>query len=335
MEEVWNPSAMTRLRDTLTKLRNKKDSAWTFDEFELFLRRYERLGASTIRKRLAHLRFMADRERHVLPVVLDGSREDLVNSFCAYVTAREEIEECDWGALSNDHKAIRNLGRFPGIPSDVWPTAPTRTSHEDLWLPSPEQVYDLLHANYGAKNSFQNAHIRYLLAANFGYGLRAPSELHSLRVQDLDADHHILVVTEPKKSGRRRRLVVEPSWLCCGSKRLGLADNLKWRARTKSQTDAFFARKDGSPYPSKEMLAKDLNAAVKPLFPWYHPYLGRHWSVNAQLVETGGDWNKVARWHGHENVKQTMSAYAPSFEVYARLYGKNWLARAFEKNARK
>lgn len=171
------------------------------------------------------------------------------------------------------------------------------------------------------------------MAANFGLGLRAPSELHKLKVTDLDVRNHILVVTEPKKSGKRRRLVLEPDWLCCGKKRLGLAGYLKWRAMTNPTTDAFFVRQDGTAYPSKEMLSKDLNEKVKPLFPWYHPYLGRHWSVNARLVETHGDWNKVARWHGHENVKQTMTAYAPSYEVYARLYGKNWLARAFAQRA--
>mgnify|MGYP001792736860 CR=1 FL=1 len=74
---------MTRLRDTLSKLRERKENAWTFEEFDLFLRRYERLGASTIRKRLTHGRCMAKSERQAMPGVRDGKREESEKSVCA------------------------------------------------------------------------------------------------------------------------------------------------------------------------------------------------------------------------------------------------------------
>jgi hypothetical protein len=47
------------------------------------------------------------------------------------------------------------------------------------------------------------------------------------------------------------------------------------------------------------------------------------------------DWNAVARWHGHESVKMTMSSYARAVEINEVKHGRGWLTRAFgrpEKN---
>lgn len=41
------------------------------------------------------------------------------------------------------------------------------------------------------------------------------------------------------------------------------------------------------------------------------------------------DWPGVARWHGHESVKMTMSTYARAVELNEAKYGRGWSSRAF------
>jgi hypothetical protein len=41
------------------------------------------------------------------------------------------------------------------------------------------------------------------------------------------------------------------------------------------------------------------------------------------------DWNRVAKWHGHTSVHETMETYAPAVEVHQQMYGDDWISRAF------
>lgn len=70
---------------------------------------------------------------------------------------------------------------------------------------------------------------------------------------------------------------------------------------------------------------------VTPRFPWFYPYLGRHWSVNARLIDQGFDYARVAAWHGHESVNMTKNSYEHSARLHESLHGGSWLARAFKK----
>jgi len=208
MHDAWNTYA-SRLRDKLSHLKAPAND-WTTDELVMYLRDYKRRNARTIQCRLAQLRFMSEHPK--MPVQLHADRFTLVNSFYLYAKYRETVEGKAATAVVNDHKAIRVLGDFLGIPREVWPTAPTPLQSDERWLPTPEQVYDLLHADYAPRPnvSYENALVKALLLLDFGVGVRFPSEAHALRLRDFDPERHLLVVTEPKKSGRRRTLLLEP-----------------------------------------------------------------------------------------------------------------------------
>ena len=79
---------------------------------------------------------------------------------------------------------------------------------------------------------------------------------------------------------------------------------------------------------SKYALALYVNEMVKPKFPWFHPYLGRHWSCTARLIDWDFDYTRVADWHGHESVNMTRRAYEHNARILKRMHGGDWLARA-------
>lgn len=327
MEQAWSSHA-ARLRARLEEIKTPVQD-WTTEELEMYLRDYKRRKRSTIRTRLCQLRFMENYAP--MPVKLHGTRYELVQSFFLYSRVREEEEKAPATTLINDHKAIRSLGDFLGIPREIWPTAPTEPKNDERELPSPEDIYDLLHADYTPRPnvSYENALVKALLLLDFAVGVRFPSEAHSLRLRDFDPERHILTITEPKKSGRRRTVLIEPEWICCSARQASLANYLAWRKKVdpEGREDAFFLKPNGRPFHSKFGLSKFLNDHVKPRFPWFHPYLGRHWCANARLIDQGFDYARVADWLGHERLDMTRREYEHGARIYERLYGRHWLDR--------
>lgn len=360
VEAGWDVAANVKLQATLRALREGSASNWTMDEFIQYLLFYKRRKPKTVDDYRRQLNFMA---RHAIaPVQLKGTRTELVESFSMYVTVREQVEGCPPTSLKNDHHAIRALGAFLGIPDNVWPTCPTVVVKESRWVPRPEQVYELLHSQFGTTRSYEHQLTRYMLAYSFGIGVRPPSELLTIRVPDIDLDNGVIVITEAKKGSRRREQVIKPRWLCDAENRLSIK---RWiegpRNLCNPQTDALFPNVDGHPFTTTEACGQFLKRHVcgderrewrcwdeddprpGPRFPWYQPYISRHWSCNARLIETAYrvkgqwqyDWNAVARWHGHESVKMTMNTYARAVEVNHQKYGDNWLTRAFGRPEKK
>lgn len=331
MKEAWNTFA-SGLRNQLEALKEPFPE-WSMDEFEMYLRDYRRRQPSTIQCCKRYLAFM---ELHPhMPVHLHGDRFQLVNSFFLYVRYREVVEKAGPGALRNDHKAIRALGGFLGIPDNVWPTAPTALATDERWMPMPEQVYDLLHASYSPKPfvGFQHHLVRGLLVFDFLIGPRMPSEAYALRVADFNPDRHTLVITEPKKSGRRRTLLVEPEWACCSTRHPSLQNYLDQRDKVAERSqEVFFVQENGLPFASKDTLRNFLDENVKPQFPWFYPYLGRHWCANARLIDSGHNYIQVADWLGHEDVNMLRREYEHNAKLHERLYGNNWMARVARRS---
>jgi integrase len=330
MHDAWNSFA-SRLRQKLETLKEPTPE-WTMDEFKMYLRDYRRLGASTIAKRVSQLGFMELHPR--MPVHLHGDRFSLVNSFFLYVRYREDVED-KAEATINDHRAIKALGEFLGIPSEIWPTAPTAQQTDERWIPTPEQVYDLLHASYAPRPFVDYNHhlVKGLLVFDFLIGPRMPSEAHKLQLTDFNPEQHTLVITEPKKSGRRRTLLLEPEWACCSTRHPSLANYLTWRDKVAERSQkAFFLRDTGEPFASKHGISDFLGDRVKPQFPWFYPYLGRHWCANARLIDSGFDYIRVADWLGHEDVNMLRREYEHNSRLHQRLYGNDWLARVARRS---
>lgn len=332
MAFIRGPDYPARLRTILSEQTQDKKYAWTIDQFEWWMPDWKNLQPSTRTSRLATLARLAGHPVH--PVVLQGMAAEIVTSFYHHYRHRRDVEGKSPAALSNDFKAIRLLGAFLGIPDNAWPTQPPVPRKAKKMLPSPEEVYDLLHDQYtpDARNSYENALIRYLLAVDFGLGLRYPNEAWSLRVQDVDLDSHTVVVTENKKRGSTRRLLIEPTWLCCNHTTLSLRNWLDWRSKVDvGGTDALFLKPDGQPFRSANYLRVWLAQRVQPKYPWFTGYTGRRWCANARLIDSGFDHARVADWLGHEGVDMLRRHYEQDARLHEKMHGKDWISRAFRR----
>lgn len=321
-----------RLRGIIDALR-EPDRSWTIQEYADHLATWDRLKDRVVAERLRHLRRL---EHHpIIPVNTHGTRWDLVDSFRRFVRHREHVEHATATAIVNDYKAIRALARFRGIPATVFPKPPVVVETARPELPSPEQVRQLMSTDYAAnaRNSYENHLVKYLLAFDFGFGPRFPSEAYALRIQDFNPQNHTIVIREPKKSMRTRRLYIEPEWLCCAKTRLSLANYAtKWRPKVDvGGTDAFFLTKTGEPFHNELAISRYLEKRVKRRYPWYHGYLGRTWNATARLIDWGHDHGRVANWLGHGNVEKLRKHYEIDARLNEKVHGGNWLLRAFDQ----
>lgn len=320
----------TRLRAMLDELRNDVQRAWTAEEFVAYHRDWRRLAPSTVQGYLRDLRRMG--AHPVAPVALEGTKEDLVHSALVYLAHREHVEGAGAAAIGNDHRALRALGRLLGIPADVWPPRPTQPRHDDRWLPSPADVHGALTASYGPRRSYTANLIRYWLAYGFGLGVRSPSELHAMRVHDLDLDARTLVVREPKKGHRRRTLYVEPDWLLDGGNVASLGNWLAWRDKCQPETDAMFPRWDGQEWSNPTAMRAWIAPRIQAEASWYHPYLARHWCATVRLIESAWNWESTADWLGHDKTDLLRQTYARGSKIYAASHGTTGLLqRGFSK----
>lgn len=304
---------------------------WSFDEYLEWLKDYKGRQPSTIDRQYRALRRMANHP--VQPLKLDGTPRELVESFYEAYRYAVDVEDRGPGALKNDFEAVRSLGAFLGVPRDVWPAQPTNPRKERDLLPTPEEVHALVHADYtpNAAKNYENQLIKYLLVYDFGIGARLPSEAWVLKVGDFDPATHTIVITEPKKGSPRRRLLIEPEWLCCGVTRPSLAQYAEaWRPKVDvGGTDAFWLKPNGEPFPTPGALGRWLSRRVKKRFPWFYPYLGRTWTANARLIDWDFDYQRVAQWLGHDKADRLRKSYEQDARIHQRLYGEHWIYRAF------
>jgi hypothetical protein len=339
MTDTWGPDAMSRLRETIATLREAEDPDWTEEDLVLFLKRYERQRVSTIKTRLRQLRFMRDYEGS--PVAIHGTKNEIVNTFLRYVTYREEIADAGPSALVNDHSAIRTLGKMLAIPENVWPTRPKLEDKDERWIPSPEQVHDLLHTDFyttpSPRRNPRNAWARYVLAFSFGFGVRTPSEPYALPAEGIRPASGTAKIVEPKKGHSTRTVYVKPEWLLESRRHLALDNWMTWRDELDPMTGKAFCRPDdsGQAYASKWGLRQALIRAVNNVdgFDWWYPNLGRYWGINARLIDTGFDYEEVARWTGHTSVDRLINDYDQGARRLLEIHGDNWLHRAFSAQA--
>jgi integrase len=207
------------------------------------------------------------------PVAPWGSKDEAVDTFLRYVVYRETVDDTNRGAPANDHKAFRTLCDLVGIDRDKLPVVPTPPAREPRDIPRPRTSTSCstpASCPAGAATP-ENQLLRYVLAFSFAFGVRTPSEVVTMSVDDLHFDTGEITITEPKKSGRRRRLLVDPRGLLGASNTMSLSNWLTWRDKIDPDTDQLFPRMDRKARKRKQNLFNWLRVRVLDKFPWWYP----------------------------------------------------------------
>ena len=304
-------------------------------EFESFLLDHQERKKSTVDQRMRDLRRIANHPRR--PVDLHAPPAEFVRQVIDFLAYRRDVEGKAATARVNDIRALRPWAVFNGLDPKLLPVQPHVPRRARERLATPEEVYALLHHPYTPEpdRNPENLLVRGMLTYCMS-GWRFPSEAWSAVKDDLDPEWHLLTVHEMKKAGTIRRILVEPTQLCCRPNRMSMANWSKARGRVdRGLSDALFVKPDGTPFPSKEAMRSWLLRRVQPVFPWFQGYTLRRWIANALLVEWDFDYARVAEQLGHESVDMTRRTYEHEARLHARMYGKDWLARALARPRRK
>lgn len=333
-----SPAERARLRDILegNEDRNKD---WTEEEFEHWMI-WERLGLKTRKQRRRDLKRMAIHGVH--PVKIHGTRFEIVDTFTEFSTYRELVERVGAPGIRNDYKAIKTLGKYRGIPLTAWRRPPpiVRRPHADM--PSPEMIRALLRSKFAPDpaHSYEHHLVQYILAWDFFFGPRFPSEFVAMLVDDWRPATHSLWWRMTKMEGESHQVVIEPRWMCCGRNFPSLHNYVhKWRPKVDvGGTDAMLLDPNGEPFKSPEALKAWMDERVKPVaeklgfgerFERYHGYLGRTWCAQARLIRWDRNFGRVAQWLGHADGDQVIARYGRDVEVNAAIHGDHWLERTF------
>lgn len=308
-----------------------KTNEASFDDISLHALLRQRLSENTIEKRLRYARFM---EHHIIPV---DFREPTIENFTRHMDYREQIEKATPNALVHEWKTMRMFLKAYGIP--LWDyKAPIVPKSNKKILPFPETAREFWHYNYSI-HKYERKLYQYLFFFSFMVGVRNPSELVNLKTTDIIFNKNksaILTITETKKHNSERSIIL-PYELACDPRHKSLQNWLtSWRPRVEKDNseDFLFIQPNGKPFTGC-FLRKKLSEHGKRVWPYFHPYVTRHWNAVAKLIEqrvkTGTfDCLPVRNWLGHEQLQTTMT-YVKYAEQYYNEAPYDWLKRALKR----
>lgn len=328
MQKAISLQTINRLECPITL--NPQTATFTDIEIHAYLR--QRLSQSTIDKHLRYARYM---EKHDMPV---DFRNPTIENFLRHLDYREQIEypPASSNALHHEWKAMKMFLRAYGItPWDI-KLPPTARSRVQI-IPLPEIVQKFWHYKY-SKHRYERKLYQYMFFHSFLLGLRMPSEITILKTEDIIFNPNgtaILTITEPKKRYSQRTIVL-PQIIATDPLHKSLKNWLdSWRPRVENQysDDYLFIQPNGKPFTTRYM-GKKLSQQGKRVWKHYHPYISRHWSCIARLIEqkinTGTfDCYPVKNWHGHETITST-EQYIKHAEQYYNIASYNWLKRVLK-----
>jgi integrase len=305
-----------------------KQKTATFDDIKLHAELRQRLKESTIIKNLRYARFM---ERHKISIDFNNLN---YTQFIRHMDYRERVENATPDALKHEWKSMRMFLKAYCI--DNWSyRAPPAPKPPMRILPFPETVHKFFHFKY-SKDNYETKLYQYLFFFGFLVGVRPPSEIVELKIEDVYLDDNgrsYLIVTEPKKY-KSKRVVVPEKQIILSRTSKSLKNYIDfWRIKVENQysDNALFLRPDGRPF-SKEYLSRKLSMNGKKIWPYFRPYDMRHWCAVARLIKTKieskyFDTYHVRNWLGHEK-PGTTEDYIRYAEQYYREYPVDWILHA-------
>lgn len=288
---------------------------------------------STISKRLS--RAQALRHHPVFPIDFWDLKPEQVDLYIQY---RKQEERAGTDAIRNDWKVIHTFATAYGINTDSWNIAlPEKKPPKVKIIPLPPTVHRLIHHQY-AKDLYTNAVYQHLMYFSFLLGVRPPSELISMTVDDIFFDDEYLIIREAKKYGQERQIFPERI-IINGKTRKSFRNWVDvWRPRAVSQYsgDVLFLEPDtGKPF-TPDYLRQKLSVLGKQVWEPYHPYVSRHWCAIARLIQTKVETNNwdvyaVEEWLGHDKLSTTQG-YIRFAQNYHRNAPYDWIKAILKSN---
>ena len=116
------------------------------------------------------------------------------NQLDAYVQFRKHFEKASPDAIRNDLKVIKTFTDAYGINTKHWNIKPPKKPKTKVRVvPFPSTVHKLIHHKY-SKETYENALYQYLMYFSFLLGMRVPSELVSMIMDDIYLDECIVII---------------------------------------------------------------------------------------------------------------------------------------------
>jgi hypothetical protein len=308
----------------------------TFEKIAFHAERWQRLSKSSIEHRLRCARRMS---KH--PAYPINFNKPNYEQFISYMDYRERVEKVTGHALNNDLRTMHTFLRAYDIDPRKWYyKLPIMPRHKNRKVPFPEIVYKLCNYKY-SKNSYENALYQYLMFHNFFIGWRVPSEPLMMSIKDIDIDNKgrgSIVITETKKRYSKRIIIPEKYVISSPTYKSFKNWIDHWRPRVANQYsgDALYLQPNGKPFTTR-YLGKKLSENGKKVWPYYQPYVSRHWCAIALLIRTKietktWDIRRVQKYLGHER-PSTTDGYIEFAEEYYRQEPKDWFLHALRKKS--
>lgn len=296
---------------------NLKPQESTFEDIILHATVRQYLSESTIKKRIQYAKFMGN---HQIPI--DFFNPDF-NQFIKHMDYRIAIEEARPEVIQNEWLTMRMFLKAYGITWDY--KTPPRPDHNDIILPFPNTVHELIHHNF-SKDPILTKTIQYILFHNFMIGWRVPSEPCNMTLDQvhIDGEHASLTIIERKKRNRKRTIVPEKTIMLSKYRKSfkNYIETVRSKVENQHSGNALYLTPTGKPF-SAEYLRNVLYKAGKQVWPSYSPNISRHWCATARYIE----WNdiyRVATFLGHRNINRTKN-YIHLAEQYYQQEPVSWL----------
>lgn len=290
----------------------------------------------TIRTRISCARQFSNHD--VYPInwlTFDENPEQIINLFQYLINYEYKHKAIQTGNLNygifhlyNLRKTVNTFARAKGIDVSWWnidlPEAPENKVKN---IPNPFIVNKLIHHKY-TNNKYENALIKTILSVGFYSGLR-PNEIFTLKVENIDFENGLIVITEQKKRYRNRQIRIEKP-VMYSKQQPSLKNFVKWRKQvTDSEKGFLFLQKNGFPFPSEDALRNYLASFVKPVWENFCPKIMRDWNAISRLIQTKvktGTWEirSVTKALGHKHESQT-DTYTEFAELYYENFKFDWL----------
>jgi len=303
----------------------------TFKDIEIHAETEQYLSKNTIKKRIRYLKYM---ENHEYPVNL--KKADKTN-FIRHIRYRLYYENPPGtiDAIKHEKLAFNMLRKAYGQ-DEITLKLPRKQPNKKMILPLPDTVRQFWHYNYYPKREHTRL-FQYIMRMSYLIGMRTPSELANLREHDIIFNNNgtaILTIHEDKENNRERTIVLDQN-IATDPRQKSLLNWMNhWRPRLINENcDAIFPKRNGD-YWTPPNLGKYMRLNGKKVWEHYHPYVSRHWSCVARLIEqkeTTNHWNTLAvkEWHGHDKIKNT-EKYIKYARQYYQIDRTNWIQRVLK-----